>query len=173
MATKQKQQGTWRITLTVLLGMAMFVACPGNGNARGSQEEMRVTEACGRFGRFESEGLSAEMERRILTDFGRHRHSDPNRYMIYGFYGTHNGFIVVDIIRVFAPDEIPSITGVHRPPFRFLDWYIQETSHFHYHQVAWRNGRFYRIPDLYRDGKLTINDLRNIADTHPLWEPAN
>ena len=169
MASK-KQHSAWRVTLTVLLGMVMFTACPSEGNARGAQEEMRVAEACGRFGRFESEGLSAEMERRILLDFyerffGICKDSLANltypRLGIAGYHGTYNGYSVVSIA------GFPNI----RIPFNFYfaggviaDIPICRT-------FAWKDGQFYHLLDLVAQGKLTPEDQRSIANHHPRWVP--
>ena len=175
MATKQ-QHSAWRVTLTVLLGMVIFTACPSEGNARGSQEEMRVTEVdnTGIFGSID--GLSEALQKRILSDYRNLSHgihisfpSFNDFLFISGYFGTYNGYVMVAI----SPNVDLSdywVPTVVMPPTIIADWYFLELFH---HEVilAWRNGRFYRVPDLYRDGKLTLEDWRSIANHHPRWVP--
>ena len=77
MATKQKQGGVWRASLTVLLCTAMFFGCEVSNN---DEKEKKVTDFC---------------ELRIKQDF-QEQFGRPLTH--FNYFGTHNGFVAFLVI---------------------------------------------------------------------------
>jgi len=154
---------TWRVSLSVLLGLVMFLTCTGEGYANGSQEGGML-----RFGSFVHEGLSAETEMQILQaylDIYLERNPHSNNYIkerihIARYLGSYNGCVAVEIR---GPWYFPHVIS---PPV------IIGGIAFHGNAIisAWKEGRIYRLQEAYGSGLLTSSDLRSIADiTNPSW----
>ena len=114
------------------------------------------------------EGLDAETEWRIIQDHcNRYMEisSDPlpniiNDYRINRYYGTHNGYVLVAIIKIGAIYSIPAVLSY---PYQIagieLPWHNTSRPF----PMAWNNGKFYEIVELYNSGQLTRDDLESIA----------
>ena len=110
------------------------------------------------LGRYE--GLDSETEWKILKDYWAlynpkkswFKESHVNDIYTSGYYGTHNGWIVV------------RITGLFPQPGVVMPLFIGGIEFPHYHQtMVWKSSRIYELPEAYDLGLLTQNDLRNIA----------
>jgi len=114
------------------------------------------------------EGLDAEIERRILADAYNLNGLLPDLYdkdvsiecigHITEYCGTYNEYIVIEIYGLrFTRQKVPPvIIGNYG--------YIPQSPSFK--TVAWNDGLFYTVEELYNQGKLTLNDMRNIASLH-------
>jgi len=180
-AIKKQKNSAWRMVFTVLLCMAMFFACTGNGNTEGSREKKVIeTEDNGKFGKFASEGLSAELEKQILEDYFHKFHESQwtyhgltidkffDDYYISGYFGTYNEHIVVDI----SCKNIIVTASLGPPPIKkILDWIIFQFPGLE--TITWKNGQINSVEELYNNGNLSLDDLRCIANLHPAWVEIN
>ena len=168
MATKQKS--AWSVILTISLFTTIFFACTGDVEARGSQEVQLLVEDNGRFGRFESQGLSAELEKKILMDWysfnDRYHRFSLERYFervsILGYYGTYNDYVIVDM-----PWVAHYRLDVNRQFIPIANGFLEQVRG--YKTFAWKNGQFIELIVLLNQGKLTMSDQLNIASLHPRW----
>jgi len=173
--------------LAALLIAALFCGCAEDGMDKGAAKKGVSTETQSE-GEGEAElkpvyedetpgtweGLSAKTEKQIIKDywdvlmekgygdeFREHGITfDANR-RISRYYGTYNGYVVVvfdwAIITVGWGKEIGGIYFRESTPPNTL---LAQNGMI----AAWKGGRFYDIADLYEEGLLTLEDLKQIAD---------
>jgi hypothetical protein len=185
MVTKQKWQGyAWRAVLTALLGMALFFACGAGGTESSSSKESRQPEVAvytWELGTFE--GLDAETEWRIIQDrYDSHLRAETERQdalenigifglkpaysvtvndiRIINYYGTYNACVVVKI----ETGQSAYLPGIPPRPYQ-IDGIVFPWLHPSYPApIAWNNGKFYNIVELYESGQLTRGNLESIAN---------
>ena len=182
--------GVWLVVLTVLFCVMMFVSCVGNGEYVSPVQEGDMSNKTwsmedfpGKFGTFADEGLDAQTEFQILHDFlyspdipffnmGRNyleiQQSLQTSFelaiehrRIWAFYGIYSDYFVVDIIALGYTDRRA------RPSVKIAGGQISQTSGSQ--TIAWKDRQVYSLQALAEQGKLTQDDVRNIARLHPMW----
>ena len=169
--------------VVLLLCSSIFLGCAGTNGSNGndptdvkkvegmSNKIWTIEDYPGRYGNLE--GLDADTEVQILLDFyncGSYKHLGSmvqrthtiDQYMngwdIVKYYGTYNGYIVVDI------DGRLSILGrtAHGYPlaYGFISQGRTKVT------PAWKDGKIYSLDDLYDCGELTLENVRDILHQH-------
>jgi len=130
-----------------------------NNNHRGNEqrsdiENQKGNEDCENLLCCEKyEGLSAELEQMIISDWIQIRNWTDDNVRIEKYYGTYSCSVVVLMGGFFAIDYGWSViiagTLISNPDARQLE--------------VWRGGRFYQLEEAYNRGFLTQEDIRSIA----------
>ena len=165
------------LCLVVLCGCASTAIAVGEGEDSSSAGELTTAleenesnvrqreEYLGQLGRFE--GLSAETELQILwdyTDYFHDLHEKPyggeflvNDILVFAYYGTYNGWIVVNI---GFRDNVGSAPVSSTELIGGIGF-----SSFSRYLSVWKDGVLYWLQDAYcRHGVLTVDDLQNIKN---------
>jgi len=117
---------------------------------------------------WEWEGLSAETEKQIVRDYYSKMPEPSNDFLgICRYYGTYNGYAIV----ILAWSSVWSGDSGTEKDWRtviggidFREPYAPNTLFDEKGMIAaWKDGHFYSIADLYKEGMLTLENLKQIA----------
>jgi hypothetical protein len=164
---------------TALLIAALFYGCAGekenndqkSANMKTTIDESRTDTGDGTF-----PGLDAKTEKQIRQDYWDLliKKGFGSEFLEHGitvdsiridrYYGTYNGYAVVIMDRAMvAVVWSREIGGIYfeegSPPNSRIAQEDQRGM-----IAGWKDGRFYDIADLYEEGLLTLEDLKQIAE---------
>jgi len=105
------------------------------------------------------EGISIETEKQIIKDYGNFMISLGYRgydIWVYKYFGTYNGYVVVDMSCSGQELAYPPPGEVITAPLP-LNYKIMELF------TVWKNGVFYMVYEAHNLGLLGMEDLKGIA----------
>jgi len=165
--------------LTLIVAMVFFFGCAGANGVNGNDytvtrkendmldKPWTIEDHICKFGAFED--LDTETELQILLFWHNRTGILPDyldrkvcfcQYLasITEYCGTYKGYIVIEIYKAsfIRPVVAPII-------FNNYGYIPQDPS---FHTVAWKDGKFYNLENLYNQNELTLEDIRNIARLH-------
>ena len=133
-------------------------------------------------GTFKDMGLSPEIEMQIMQDHWElwlEKYRDEPIYMkyveegrftiynypVYSYNGTYNNYVVIVI-------GATTLIDIAYPPITIEDISIQPFFH-NLFSIAWKNGKFFGLQELFEQGELTKKDLQNISDEQSRTQDAD
>jgi len=144
--------------LAALLIAALFYGCTGDeANIADMKKEDHPSEIW--------EGLSAETEKQICREYVREFYvKRPSPHVgICRYYGTYNGYaiVILEWSGIISEGKCwhTVIGGIDLREPDAPNAFLDKNGMI----AAWKDGHFYSIADLYKEGMLTLENLKQIA----------